>query len=112
MLKYILPVSELMLGGSPIQDTKEIVNSLIAESFGRNFRGDYGWHIHGKPRRIGKLNEIRKTGLFGKISDCIGIFEEEDGSSVKVHQDHYVSALKYASLYREAMGRPATVKLF
>ena len=94
-----------------------LVNLIIEDCFGKGFSGDWhtskgahkGFFNDGFERNC-KLNMIRKNNFKQCNFIYAAIFNEEDGSAMTVHPEHYVSALKYAGLYREATGKDVKIR--
>ncbi len=89
-----------------------LVNKLIEETFGKDFSGD--WFFDKGFERRDELNQIRKKG-FGSFKKgnipYAGQFHNQEGKSLSVFPDYYVSALKYAVLYKEATKEEVKIKL-
>lgn len=90
-----------------------LVNLLIEESFGKNFSGD--WFFDKGFERKDKLNIVRRKGSGGSFKrgkiPYSGQFNNENGSVMTVFPKHYISALKYAVLYKEATGEKVEIKI-
>ncbi|MAH03446.1 hypothetical protein CMI39_01525 [Candidatus Pacearchaeota archaeon] len=93
--------------------TKEEVNSLIKNSFGMLYNGD--WTTNHEMRsgmpdfRTKKLERIAKLSLLSifppfPISHDVGIFTDEDGSSLIVKEKYLKEAREYARLYKKETG--------
>lgn len=128
MLEYLLSVSELVFGYGPIEDTKGIVNSLVAESFGPNFRGDY--HVRKKdasergigyifergdsPRIIAAenplLNRVLSLGIIPRIKGYAGVLNE-DGSEITVSENCLPPVRRYEELYKQRLKRDVEVRV-
>ncbi len=89
------------------------INGLLKASFGRFYRGDYGFGLSIDGVIIGKreeeLDNIGRCFLLN--TKLVGEFQNKDGSIMQVPKRYERQAREYARLYKEKTGKVATVIL-
>jgi len=100
-----------------IKPTKDLVNKLIEESFGKGFQGNYKTTLNNL-KEVDYLSWIGKNRSNGKpiVVGCFQHRDEKyneliDGSQLSVHESYVIEAAKYSLLYERITGKKPLVKL-